>query len=254
MNAPTNSPARYLGTSLQSVTPIVARPSVTAGFRCAPLKRLTAKMAIMTAMPQPKVMTIHPPFSALERAKSVAATTPSPRRIRIAVPITSAPKMLNPDLPIRSTDPGPYGRGAAASTRKRFRNGARNGTCVARLYRNLPVRLVGGPSGGLDGGRLAFGPDEPAHGRRRVGALEQCAHALHDLGLRLVLADPDGRAELDLDRMTAAQEAGATALGPVLARRHRIMRAADADRHDGDLVGSSDHGGAGAQPADAAVA
>src|SRR3954464_4621931 len=49
----------------------------------------------MTAMPQPKVITIQPEFWALEWFNSTAATTPSPRRIRIAVPIISAPMMLN---------------------------------------------------------------------------------------------------------------------------------------------------------------
>jgi hypothetical protein len=48
----------------------------------------------MTAMPHPKVMTIHPEFCALEWFNRTAATTPSPRRIRIAVPIVSAPMML----------------------------------------------------------------------------------------------------------------------------------------------------------------
>src|SRR3954469_16889339 len=49
----------------------------------------------MTAMPQPKVITIQPEFWALEWFNSTAATTPSPMRIRIAVPIISAPMMLN---------------------------------------------------------------------------------------------------------------------------------------------------------------
>src|SRR3954447_17060612 len=94
MNAPQNSPARYFGTSPQSVLPMTANPSVTAGFRCAPLNCATANTAIATAMPQPNVMTIQPLFWALEWFSSTAATTPSPSRIRIAVPMTSAPKML----------------------------------------------------------------------------------------------------------------------------------------------------------------
>ncbi len=94
MNAPTNSPARYSGTSPQSVVPSIASPSVTAGFRCAPLNWPTASTATMTPMPQPKVMTIHPAFSALDWLNSTPATTPLPSRIRSAVPITSAPKIL----------------------------------------------------------------------------------------------------------------------------------------------------------------
>src|SRR5918998_2387562 len=41
-------------------------------------------------MPHPKVITIQPEFSALEFLSSTPATTPSPRRIRIIVPINSA--------------------------------------------------------------------------------------------------------------------------------------------------------------------
>ncbi len=62
MNAPTNSPARYAGTSLQSVLPAMANPRVTAGLRCAPLNWPTAKTATITAMPHPNVITIQPLF------------------------------------------------------------------------------------------------------------------------------------------------------------------------------------------------
>ena len=94
MKAPTNSPARYSGTSPHGVLPTMAKPNVTAGLRCAPLNCPTASAPTITAMPQPKVMTIQPAFSALERLSRTAATTPLPRRIRSAVPMTSAPKML----------------------------------------------------------------------------------------------------------------------------------------------------------------
>ena len=62
MNAPTNSPAKYAGTSLHSVLPAIANPSVTAGFRCAPLNCPTTKTAVITAMPHPNVITIQPLF------------------------------------------------------------------------------------------------------------------------------------------------------------------------------------------------
>ena len=45
-------------------------------------------------MPQPNVMTIQPLFCPLDWFSSTHATTPLPSRIRSAVPITSAPKML----------------------------------------------------------------------------------------------------------------------------------------------------------------
>ena len=44
-------------------------------------------------MPQPNVMTIQPLFCAFDCASSTAATTPSPSKIRSAVPMTSAGKM-----------------------------------------------------------------------------------------------------------------------------------------------------------------
>src|SRR4028118_641040 len=43
-----------------------------------------------TAIAQPKVMTIQPEFSALEFLSSTPATTPSPRMMRIMVPMNSA--------------------------------------------------------------------------------------------------------------------------------------------------------------------
>ena len=40
-------------------------------------------------MPHPKVMTIQPEFCAFDLLRSTAATTPSPSKIRIAVPMIS---------------------------------------------------------------------------------------------------------------------------------------------------------------------
>src|SRR3712207_6088557 len=95
----------------------MARPSVSAGFRCAPLNGPTANAAMATAMPQPHAMTIQPLFCALEKFSSVAATTPPPNRIRIAVPITSAPKMLTPPSDCRiEPEPDPMGPDDPAST------------------------------------------------------------------------------------------------------------------------------------------
>ena len=103
MNAPTNSPAKYSGTSLPSMSPAIQNPTVTAGFRCAPLNWPTANAPVITAMPQPKVMTIQPLFCPFDRFSSTQATTPLPSRIRSAVPITSAPKMLKPSSSPRRT-------------------------------------------------------------------------------------------------------------------------------------------------------
>src|SRR5258707_1162940 len=69
-----------------------ARPMVTAGFKCAPLKAPTAYTAIATPNPQPAVMTIHPEFWPLVLLSTTLATTPSPRMINSMVPSTSARK------------------------------------------------------------------------------------------------------------------------------------------------------------------
>ena len=76
-------------------------PIVTAGFRCAPLNCPTAKAPVMTARPQPNVITTQPPFWPFDWASSTHATTPLPSKIRSAVPMTSAPKMLKSPLLLR---------------------------------------------------------------------------------------------------------------------------------------------------------
>src|SRR4026209_1299716 len=47
----------------------------------------------MTAMPHPNVMTIQPEFWAFDLLSRTPATTPSPKRIRSAVPTISLPMM-----------------------------------------------------------------------------------------------------------------------------------------------------------------
>src|SRR5919107_4573295 len=116
MNAPTNSPAKYSGTSPQSIVPATANPIVTAGFRCAPLNCPMANTATMTAMPHPNVMTIQPLFCPFDRFSSTQATTPLPSRIRSAVPITSAPKMLKE--PSSSSECHPTGRTLPTAVRR----------------------------------------------------------------------------------------------------------------------------------------
>ena len=63
---------------------------VTAGLMWAPLNWPTQYTATATAIAHPKVMTIQPEFSALEFLSRTPATTPSPRMIRIIVPMNSA--------------------------------------------------------------------------------------------------------------------------------------------------------------------
>src|SRR5947209_19975467 len=74
--------------------PLIQTPRVTAGFNWPPENLPTEYAPTMTAKPQPNVMTIQPEFCAFDLLRSTAATTPSPRRIRIAVPIHSEPMML----------------------------------------------------------------------------------------------------------------------------------------------------------------
>src|SRR2546428_12037105 len=69
-----------------------ARPIVTAGFKCAPLKLPTAYTATVTPNAQPAVMTIHPAFWPLVLLSTTLATTPSPRMISSMVPSSSARK------------------------------------------------------------------------------------------------------------------------------------------------------------------
>src|SRR5467141_2426687 len=69
-----------------------ARPIVTAGFKCAPLKLPTAYTATVTPNAQPAVMTIQPAFWPLVLLSTTLATTPSPKMISSMVPSSSARK------------------------------------------------------------------------------------------------------------------------------------------------------------------
>src|SRR5829696_8018481 len=164
----------------------------------------------MTAMPHPKAMTIHPAFCALECDSRTAATTPLPNRIRIAVPITSAPKMLT--VLLRSSEP-----------------------VLARTYSG-PPKHVKRWRGSSRGGR------NPAHfcaareTRRGLAlVLELRADPVHDAVAVLAVARPDGLPEADLDAVAAGEEP-VDALGPVAPRRHRVVGAGDVHRDDRDVV------------------
>src|SRR2546421_1923351 len=91
-HAPSSCAATYTGTLAHANLPIAARPMVTAGFRCAPLKLPTAYTATATPKAQPAVMTIHPAFWPLVLLSTTLATTPSPRMINSMVPSSSARK------------------------------------------------------------------------------------------------------------------------------------------------------------------
>src|SRR2546422_3150996 len=69
-----------------------ARPMVTAGFKCAPLKAPTAYTAIVTPNAQPAVITIQPAFWPLVLLSTTLATTPSPSVTNSMVPSSSARK------------------------------------------------------------------------------------------------------------------------------------------------------------------
>src|SRR2546426_889944 len=81
-----------MGTEDHGNLPMEARPMVTAGVKCAPLKAPTAYTATATPNAHPAVMTIHPLFWPLVLLSTTLATTPSPRMINSMVPSTSARK------------------------------------------------------------------------------------------------------------------------------------------------------------------
>src|SRR3954447_25555021 len=170
--APMNSPMKYLIASPPSMPPVIQMPTVTAGLRCAPLNWPTAYTATMTAMPQPKVITIQPEFWALEWFNSTAATTPSPRRIRIAVPIISAPMMLNetpllerergiPARPRGATLGRPYSRGISQVN---ARGPGRRGRVAPRARSGKRRRV----ERAMRGGQGQVGPGGPSERWRRA--------------------------------------------------------------------------------------
>ena len=84
-------------------------------------------------------------------------------------------------------------------------------------------------------------------------AVPEGAHLRHRLAL-LARAGADRRTEADHHLVAARPQPARSALGPVAARRHRVVGAADVDRHHVDAVVRGDHGGAGAHLADLPVA
>jgi hypothetical protein len=83
-------PAMYPGTKAQSSFPMEANPTVTAGFRWAPLNAFTQYTANVTAIAQPAVITIQPEACPFVCRNTTFATTPSPSRTSNAVPKPSA--------------------------------------------------------------------------------------------------------------------------------------------------------------------
>src|SRR4051794_15053159 len=87
--------------------------------------------------------------------------------------------------------------------------------------------------------------------RPTSGLLEVAAHPLHDLAAVLLVVGADRLADADLDRVPL--EPGLE-LHPVAADRHHVMGPGHVDRHQREVVLGGEHGRAGAQLADAAVA
>src|SRR6476469_9794320 len=70
----------------------MARPRVTAGFRCEPERQAT-DAPTNTAKPHPKLISSQPPPVPFDLASTTVATTPQPSRINVAVPMTSQRKI-----------------------------------------------------------------------------------------------------------------------------------------------------------------
>ena len=198
----------------------------------------------MTPKPQPKVMTIQPLFWALELVSSTAATTPSPSRIRSAVPIVSAPMMLT--KPYLQSSGGPVRRSYGSSVPKGNQLGSRGDReaqawgatgcgSVASEKRPLPLEAA------LPRAGARSAPWDSKNSITRAITSEPCSPS------RGVIGSPKWMSTL-IARLVEA------ALGPVLAGRHRLVRAGHVDRHDREAVLGGQGGRAGAQLADPAVA
>src|SRR3954464_9666914 len=217
----------------------------------------------MTAMPHPNVMTIQPEFWALEWFNSTAATTPSPMRIRIAVPMISAPMMLkrNSSLLVcgRTGTPArprgrPYSRRSPQVNVPPARARGLSGADVP--VEEVPRLLAGADAGHairLGGRRHRARGGGPAGRRDALLGVEPGLDASHRLVAVLAGERADRRAEAHADRLPE-EAAGAEALGPAHARRHRLARAVDEDRQDGHVVGGGEDRGARVQLAARAVA
>src|SRR5690242_18133094 len=71
----------------------MAIPIVTAGLSWPPESGAAVYAPASTPNPQPNAITTHPEARALEYLRVTAAQTPAPKRIRIAVPMTSPTNM-----------------------------------------------------------------------------------------------------------------------------------------------------------------
>src|SRR3954447_7525729 len=82
--------------SLEKSPVLTAKPSVTAGFKCASAlpQAIAVKTPVITANAHPVVITIQPAPSALLFLSRTLATTPLPIRMRTSVPMNS-PKNLD---------------------------------------------------------------------------------------------------------------------------------------------------------------
>src|SRR3954453_157522 len=80
--------------SLEKSPVLTAKPSVTAGFKCASAlpQAIAVKTPVITANAHPVVITIQPAPSALLFLSRTLATTPLPIRMRTSVPMNSPKK------------------------------------------------------------------------------------------------------------------------------------------------------------------
>src|SRR5918995_2261395 len=89
---------------------------------------------------------------------------------------------------------------------------------------------------------------------RQPLAVPERADLVHRLLAQRLVRRGDRLAEADLDLVAPGEEPARPAPGPVLAGRHRGVRAVDVDRHDVEVVAGGDHRRPGADLADLAVA
>src|ERR687895_1470746 len=128
----------------------------------------------------------------------------------------------------------------------------------------MTAAAAAGRRSGAGGGALAgagrgrrCGTLEARRGLRRRGQalpIPELAHGVHGLVAILDAARANRLPEAHLHPVAAREVAGRDAPRPVLAGRHRLVGAAQIDRHDVDVVVGRDHRGARARLADLAVA
>src|ERR671914_192777 len=188
-----------------------------------------------------------PPSTALVASSiwsGVGEVNTSPGHAASSMPRPTKPPCIGswPEPPPGTKPTLPPPRAAARPTPRRPPAAASDGGCRAvagarrrGVRRALEARLR----------RLGLG---------KALALPESAHLVHDLVPLLGVARADRPAEAHLDLVAARDEAARDASRPVLAGPHRLVGAAEVDRHDVDVVLGRDHRCARAHLAYLAVA